>query len=205
MKSLVNLSLSLILALIPFGIALTVLNEVAKVSPAIAEVDVSAPELWSSQPTVVTDKRAYERVAGVQYAETEQPSVRNLEVAGSRTLSARSEILQEAVIKATVDTAGVEACSNRYRSYRAEDNTYQPYDGGPRRLCGLRNDGAETANATGDQSYATADVMDDSRNVNSILPAHANWCSSRYRSYDPATNSYQSFSGSRKPCVSPFN
>lgn len=28
----------------------------------------------------------------------------------------------------------VEWCANRYRSYRAYDNTYQPY-GGPRRLC----------------------------------------------------------------------
>ena len=28
----------------------------------------------------------------------------------------------------------VEWCANRYRSYRAYDNTYQPYNG-PRRLC----------------------------------------------------------------------
>jgi hypothetical protein len=26
-------------------------------------------------------------------------------------------------------------CSERYKSYRAEDNTYQPYNGGPRRQC----------------------------------------------------------------------
>ncbi|TIX80128.1 MAG: BA14K family protein, partial [Mesorhizobium sp.] len=26
-------------------------------------------------------------------------------------------------------------CFNRYRSYRPEDNTYQPYSGGPRRQC----------------------------------------------------------------------
>lgn len=26
-------------------------------------------------------------------------------------------------------------CFSRYRSYRPEDNTYQPYDGGPRRQC----------------------------------------------------------------------
>lgn len=205
LKSLINLSLNLMLALIPFAIALTVLNEAAKVLPAIAEMDVNAPELWNSQPTVVTDKLAYERVPGVQYAETQQPSVRTPEMVGLNALTARSEILQEAVLNPTVDLAGVEACGNRYRSYRAEDNTYQPYDGGPRRLCVLRNDGAETANATGDQSYAAANVMVDSHGVSSTVPAHANWCSSRYRSYDPVTNSYQSFSGSRKACVSPFN
>jgi hypothetical protein len=29
----------------------------------------------------------------------------------------------------------VEDCFSRYRSYRAEDNTYQPYGGGPRKQC----------------------------------------------------------------------
>ncbi|WP_292550419.1 BA14K family protein [Mesorhizobium sp.] len=29
----------------------------------------------------------------------------------------------------------VEYCFSRYRSYRPEDNTYQPYSGGPRRQC----------------------------------------------------------------------
>lgn len=29
----------------------------------------------------------------------------------------------------------VRECMNRYRSYRIEDNTYQPYGGGPRRQC----------------------------------------------------------------------
>ncbi|RWC32061.1 MAG: BA14K family protein [Mesorhizobium sp.] len=29
----------------------------------------------------------------------------------------------------------VQYCFNRYRSYRPEDNTYQPYSGGPRRQC----------------------------------------------------------------------
>lgn len=29
----------------------------------------------------------------------------------------------------------IRACMSRYRSYRAEDNSYQPYGGGPRRQC----------------------------------------------------------------------
>jgi len=29
----------------------------------------------------------------------------------------------------------VQACQRRYHSYRVEDNSYQPYDGGPRRQC----------------------------------------------------------------------
>ena len=33
--------------------------------------------------------------------------------------------------------------------------------------------------------------------------AHVEWCSEHYRSYDPADNSYNSFSGVRRQCVSP--
>jgi hypothetical protein len=29
----------------------------------------------------------------------------------------------------------IRSCFSRYRSYRPEDNTYQPFDGGPRRPC----------------------------------------------------------------------
>ncbi len=29
----------------------------------------------------------------------------------------------------------VDYCFSRYRSYRPEDNSYQPYSGGPRRQC----------------------------------------------------------------------
>ncbi|RUX50229.1 BA14K family protein, partial [Mesorhizobium sp. M7A.F.Ca.AU.001.01.1.1] len=29
----------------------------------------------------------------------------------------------------------VDSCFSRYRSYRPEDNSYQPYSGGPRRQC----------------------------------------------------------------------
>jgi hypothetical protein len=34
-----------------------------------------------------------------------------------------------------VGTDHTQYCFSRYRSYRPEDNTYQPYDGGPRRQC----------------------------------------------------------------------
>jgi hypothetical protein len=33
---------------------------------------------------------------------------------------------------------------------------------------------------------------------------HLDWCASRYRSYDPMTNSYRSFSGETRTCSSPF-
>jgi hypothetical protein len=33
---------------------------------------------------------------------------------------------------------------------------------------------------------------------------HLEWCGSRYRSYRPGDNSYQPYSGGRRPCVSPY-
>lgn len=34
--------------------------------------------------------------------------------------------------------------------------------------------------------------------------AHLDYCFNRYRSYDPGTNSFMSYSGVRKPCISPY-
>jgi hypothetical protein len=47
--------------------------------------------------------------------------------------------VEQASFKKTAgDDAGsdhVQSCLRRYRSYRVEDNSYQPFDGGPRRQC----------------------------------------------------------------------
>ncbi|WP_348633771.1 BA14K family protein [Rhizobium sp. BK376] len=34
--------------------------------------------------------------------------------------------------------------------------------------------------------------------------AHLDWCAARYRSFDPATNSYCSYSGETRSCTSPY-
>jgi hypothetical protein len=34
--------------------------------------------------------------------------------------------------------------------------------------------------------------------------AHVQWCSQRFRSYDPSTDTYQPYNGPRQPCVSPY-
>lgn len=41
--------------------------------------------------------------------------------------------------------------------------------------------------------------------TSSIFPAaHVEWCASRYRSYRPHDNSYTSFSGGQRTCISPY-
>ena len=37
-----------------------------------------------------------------------------------------------------------------------------------------------------------------------LTDAHVEWCSERYRSYDPLDNSYNAYSGARRECVSPY-
>ncbi|WP_165826395.1 BA14K family protein [Rhizobium wuzhouense] len=38
-----------------------------------------------------------------------------------------------------ISSAHAQNCLQRYRSYRAQDNSYQPYGGGPRKQCELRS------------------------------------------------------------------
>lgn len=51
----------------------------------------------------------------------------------------------------------------------------------------------------------TAAVAPDAGEQQPRLPtAHVSWCADRYRSYNPEYNSYMSYSGQERPCVSPY-
>lgn len=51
------------------------------------------------------------------------------------SVSSSAEGSSELTPSANLDPEHVQSCFARYRSYRPEDNTYQPYGGGPRRQC----------------------------------------------------------------------
>lgn len=54
---------------------------------------------------------------------------------------------------------------------------------------------------------ADAPKMGEAENetaVNALPPEHFAWCSERYRSYEPMSNTYRSFSGESRSCASPF-
>jgi hypothetical protein len=42
-------------------------------------------------------------------------------------------------------------------------------------------------------------------NAGDLPPAHYRWCDNRYRSYDPATDTFQPYNGPRKYCNSPYD
>ncbi|WP_426127638.1 BA14K family protein [Pararhizobium sp. PWRC1-1] len=90
-------------------------------------------------------------------------------------------------------------CAERYRSYRASDNTYQPYRGA-RRQC----EPPFTASVIGTE---TADVTHGASGIGDIgYPgdSHAQWCFARYRSYNADNNTYRAFSGEIRSCASPY-
>lgn len=47
-------------------------------------------------------------------------------------------------------------------------------------------------------------MSDDGEQQARLPAAHVSWCADRYRSYTPNDNSYMSYSGQQRPCLSPY-
>ncbi|KPF43439.1 BA14K family protein [Rhizobium sp. AAP43] len=48
-------------------------------------------------------------------------------------------VSQSSEARLHADPVGIQRCAERYHSYSASDNTYQPFGGGPRRACEIRS------------------------------------------------------------------
>lgn len=94
---------------------------------------------------------------------------------------------------AATNLAHMEWCASRYRSYRAEDNSYRSYSG-ERRSCASPYEQPETHMV----SVAPAAVSFEATDSRA-----AAWCAARYRSYRAADNTYQPYGGERRPCMPP--
>ena len=116
-------------------------------------------------------------------------------------------------------------CFARYRSYRIEDNSYQPYGGSSRRQCKApgalvtraatpiaEEAAARPANRSNDDgrppqpeeipyddqpAYGIQADYAEPQAADNATPVgvHEEWCFGRYRSYRPDDNSYQPFDG----------
>jgi hypothetical protein len=107
-------------------------------------------------------------------------------------------------------------CSDRYRSYRAEDGTYQPY-GGPRQEClspyldELRIASIDDGEAVAERGFAVSlegsgfgSVIEERERAYpvSLTRDHIQSCFDRYRSYRPEDNTYQPYDGGpRRQCM----
>ena len=82
----------------------------------------------------------------------------------------------------------IAACSAAYISFRAEDCTWQPYEG-PRRLC------TKGAADTLDAASAHADV-----NTPGFMKCNRRACAEAYSSFNPTDCTYQPLDGPRRIC-----
>ncbi|MCQ1572304.1 BA14K family protein [Neorhizobium galegae] len=250
MKPILLLLGSLVLLVLVFlsGVIITA-NVIAEPEPhKFAHMDT--PDLWTSKPKAVdTVGQDYQRLttatppASVAADTRETPAVQQTAsgVAVDNTVTGSLNPQQPPILpqpteerKAMVDPVQADWCFARYRSYRIEDNSYQPLSGGPRRQCqapGARP--IETVAAASVPDKPQAPQMQDelqplpetpaaranqradnavagyaqSQAVDADVPAgsHEEWCFARYRSYQAEDNSYQPFaSGPRRQCQSPF-
>ncbi|CDZ27427.1 BA14K family protein [Neorhizobium galegae] len=241
---------SLVLLVLVFlsGVIITA-NVIAEPEPH-KFANINTPDLWTSKPKAVDAvNQDYQRLPSATppaslAAETrETPAVQQTAAgeAVDNTVTASVNPQQPASVpqpqgerKAMVDPAQADWCFARYRSYRIEDNSYQPLSGGPRRQCQAPGAAAtETVAAAPMRDEPQAPQIQDelqplpespaarvdqradegtagyaqSQAVNTGAPAgsHEEWCFARYRSYQAEDNSYQPFAGGpRRQCQSPF-
>jgi hypothetical protein len=91
-----------------------------------------------------------------------------------------------------VPACDVRACETAYRSFRASDCTYQPYDGS-RRFC---DKGTPPAVST---AQTTLGAMTSARAQASSCNVQA--CAAAYQSFNPADCTYQPYDGPRQLCT----
>jgi len=210
---------------------------------------LDTPDLWTSEPMAVDPaKQNYERIGAI-------PAIASLPASGpeGREIAAPTSVNTDAGVPSTeantnsgiddmstgaiepgdqarspvMDPAHAEWCFGRYRSYRVEDNSYQPFGGGMREQCQSPWTPMEE-----DMAAMTPDGMEDGRPGDGVplvsgsntnlsgrssadgqsaaagsapVGAHEEWCYARYRSYRVDDNSYQPFDGGpRRICSSPY-
>jgi hypothetical protein len=227
---------AVVLLLSTLGLVVTVfLAGMAFTAYVVAEpephrfANMDAPDLWTSKPVAIDQqKQHYERVApAAQLASL--PASDDSMATGNATASADKsdtasvdpgvDQMQTGALSAgnekpvaALDPAHADWCFGRYRSYRAEDNTYQPFGGGPRRVCEspwtpMPEDGqAQSDDQRGEDVAALSARPQNAAYSDTAAPvgAHEEWCFARYRSYRVEDNSYQPFGGPRRACVSPY-
>lgn len=234
MKSLVSLVLGVSLAVVLFvGALATVAWLISEASPhRFANLDEKP--LWTNRPVSVDPaSQGLERVAAAPVPPVFQAMAVDIPEEMERELRMASMPQREAdpgIDQTTTGAVGDMAlagtphadwCSRQYRSYRIEDNSYQPYSG-PRKQCespyaaNLQavTDGDEPRSEPAFHDLARSGhppqdpfhAVDDAPAAYGGMPAdaHVAWCFERYNSYRPEDNTYQPYDGPRRQCTSPF-
>lgn len=231
MKVLLTILSGFVVAVVVFsaGVVATIMLLTAKPAP-VETAEASTSELWTNEPVKVdAASQPFARlpartqpqqlqVASRDRFQTVQPgydesaayddetAYDDEDLDRTTTASIPSDPLPQAV--ARLNSAHIDWCSQRYRSYDPRDNRYNAFSGG-RRVCvspyseiSAENDAPEQdetfirASAEPLQQYVSAEASGgymDSEHVQS--------CFARYRSYRPEDNTYQPYGGGpRRQC-----
>jgi hypothetical protein len=154
--------------------------------PAAAATVAAAPAQLAPQHRDIPDRAPDIATSGLAPATDHPPAARNgeTEIApGDPAGTVAPQIAVESDVTATprtVDACNYEACADAYRSFRADDCTYQPY-GGPRRRC--------------DKDAVTADSTVGAPAPATPVPCNIAVCERYYRSFDPSDCTYRPYGG----------
>lgn len=221
MKTVAAIIASLLLSVVTFSIGVFgAILYFSAPEPASLSRTTEVADLWTTEPTVVArNQHQLERVAAHQIpaSHTEVSSLSN-ETVEERVLSdaepdgfVTSSIAEEPNQRSeTLFREHVQWCRSRYNSYRADDGTYQPYNG-KRRLCvsPYTADQIEIRDQNGGVAeevlLSAHRSLGDSEQNSELLTAdiddHTRKCSERYRSYRSEDNTYQPYNGGpRRQC-----
>lgn len=181
-------------------------------------------DLWTAEPTVVArNQGGLERVAASTIPVSDARSGGSLSEPVERVSAVPDEELDDVTTGSVVDATEPEAeraatlrrehvqwCMAKFNSYRAEDGTYQPYNG-KRRAC-VSPYGSGESELLHETDGASEEILSSARRthadidvgvteVTEEMESHIRECSTRYRSYRPADNSYQPYDGGpRRQC-----
>jgi hypothetical protein len=233
MKTIAALIAGLLLSVVTFLGGLMTGTVVVGSARHLEPQAIDTASLWTSKPMKVgREQRVLERLPARRQPETSGvPDKATKTRSGDADMDLVAADVRNAVDPMTTSATGTagqkvdrqqeaheEWCSRRYASYRAADNTYQPYSGA-RRTCVSPGSSMTTASVTArdvptDQQPYEAEADDGRAEVQPIAydettgapegvgtSTHARSCAQRYRSYDAADNSYQPFDGGpRRQC-----
>jgi hypothetical protein len=153
----------------------------------VAKAELTAPAVTAAQPP----QRRPAQVATVNPAAR---NVRNVTTAPAVAAPEQTAAQPNASAQPKCDIA---ACSVAYRSFRASDCSWQPYEG-PRRLCDKGTPPQQDVATGGAGADTTALIDSDQSNVSNKCDIAA--CKQAYFTFDPADCTYQPSHGPRRIC-----
>lgn len=164
----------------------------AKFPPPVVRVAKVEPKAPTVAVTRAEPRRAQQRVAAAPTA----PVARNVSPSPQTNIAVPEQTAAQPDTSAQ-PKCDIAACSAAYRSFRADDCSWQPYEG-PRRFCDKGNPPQDIASGDARSGDTTASISGDQTAVSNKCDVAA--CKQAYFTFDPVDCTYQPSHGPRRLC-----